>query len=185
MKETICQYVRNAKDTQTFDCDEQEIMMLFKSVENSKDLFRLRTDTRPLTPQDKSRLKQHLPAICWSAVFADGKRHAESAQSTGLVCMDIDLHDIPKDRNPAEFSKQYYKELFAGREEELGIVFAHVSPSGAGLHVVYLVPDNCETPEDCFKWMHAQTSCDYDAACKDLGRMMYVSYPQDIIYNNL
>lgn len=186
MEFPICQYVLNAKDTNAFDCTPSIVKLLFESMNNSKALYELRANTT-LTPQDKNRIKQQLPAICWSAFFADGKRHAESAQSSGLVCMDIDLDPSqkPDGMHLVDWVKAYYDYHFAGREEELDIVFAHISPSCKGLHIVYLAQEGLDTIDANNQRLATKTGCIYDEACKDVGRMMYVSYPSDILYNNL
>ena len=124
--------------------------------------------------------KRRLPSVVWGGSFNGQPRRDENVESSGLFCQDIDhIADTP------DGARQYYQEHFAGREDELGIVFAHVSPSGTGLHVVALIPEHCNTIAEAQAWLAATTKSDYDPVCKNIGRIFYLSTFEDIIYNDL
>ena len=124
--------------------------------------------------------KRYLPAVVWGGHFTGGRRRQGECQSSGLFCMDID--HIAQD---PEGARRYYQDHFGGREDALGIVFAHVSPSGTGLHVVCLCQEGCQTIAQCQARLAAETHCEYDPVCKDMGRIFYLSTFNDLIYNDL
>ncbi|MBQ8051161.1 MAG: hypothetical protein IJ197_06250 [Bacteroidaceae bacterium] len=132
-------------------------------------------------PTDRTRLRQlknlgELPAVTWCASFSDHRRHLASAQSSGLFCQDID-HVGP--------ARQYYQQHFAGREDELDILLAHISPGGEGLHVVALCQPQFSTIAQNQAWLAGETGTTYDAQCHDLSRMFYLSTAEDILFNDL
>lgn len=128
----------------------------------------------------KEEAKRYLPAVVWGGHFAGGERRDGDCLSSGLFCQDIDhIADSPDD------ARLYYQQHFAGREEELGIVFAHVSPSATGLHVVCLLPEHCHSIAEAQAWLAAETRSQYDPVCKNIGRIFYLSTYRDIIYNDL
>ena len=58
--------------------------------------------------------------------------------------------------------------------KELGIVLAHVSISGHGLRLVFIMPQGMNSPEEAQRWMAAQLDDDnYDDRCKDWARASY------------
>ena len=124
--------------------------------------------------------KRYLPAVVWGGHFLHQRRRQTECQSSGLFCSDIDhIADSP------EGARRYYDEHFGGREDELGIVFAHVSPSGTGLHVVCLCQPGFASIAENQAWLAEQTASQYDPVCKDIGRIYYFSTLNDIIYNDL
>lgn len=126
------------------------------------------------------KAKQYLPAVVWGGHFLHGRRKQDEVESSGLFCQDID-HIATSPLGCAE----YYKEHFRGREDELGIVFAHISPSGTGLHVVCLCPEGMTSIADCQRWLASETGSDYDPVCKDMGRIYYLGVESEILYNDL
>lgn len=122
------------------------------------------------------KAKRRLPAVCWAAAFSDGKRHAESAEFTGLCYMDIDHVEQPE---------SLYDDKISGREAELGVVHAQISPSGKGLHLVF-VPFNGSSIEE-MQADFAARACieDYDRQCKDVGRMLFLTDLCDTLYDAL
>ncbi|MCQ2344392.1 MAG: hypothetical protein MJ002_05655 [Paludibacteraceae bacterium] len=77
-----------------------------------------------------SELKASLPAFCWHATYRKGKRKNYDAIPSGLAIMDYDHIDDPK----AIFDKIRDKAL------ALNLVAAHVTPSCAGLRLVFAMP---------------------------------------------
>ena len=166
-------YIRNSFDTQPrplIDGTMLKILMRQPSVQVDIDNVRHGHD----------EAKRYLPAVVWGGHFRDGKRRQQAVESSGLFCSDIDHIAIDPDG-----ARQYYAAHFAGREDELGIVFAHVSPSGTGLHVVCLCQPGLQTIAENQAWLAQQTESEYDIVCKDMGRIFYLSTFNDIIYNDL
>lgn len=125
--------------------------------------------------------KRYLPAIIWGGHFEHQRRRDAECVPSGLFCLDID--HITKDGS--EGARRYYQEHFAGREDELDIVFAHVSPSGDGLHVVALCQQGFSTIADNQAWLAGQAGSVYDPVCKNIGRIYYLSTESDIIFDDI
>ncbi len=139
---------------------------------------------------DVAMLKRKLSAVCWAATFKDGKRHAESAEPTGLCYIDID--------HVSEWFEHYdkncgtiaalalWQKLFQGRELAYGIVHAQVSPSGDGLHIVFLMPEGCKTVEEGQKEFAICTELpQYDVKCHDIARLLFLSGNEDTLFDIL
>ncbi len=82
--------------------------------------------------------KRALPVVMWQAHFADGKRHSESAEPSGLYMLDIDHISLVRQA-----------EIRAKAEEigldKLGIYIIHRTPSEEGLRFVSLSPSGLPT----------------------------------------
>lgn len=122
----------------------------------------------------KSELKRRLPVFCFHATFRDGHRSNESAVPSGLSILDLDHLELA----PQEF---YFQQV-AGREQELGISLAHVSPSGEGLRLVFRM-GACETLELAQRRMAEAIGCKaFDACVKDLARCSFAVPRAYLIY---
>ena len=121
----------------------------------------------------KSKLKaENLPVVCFHASFSDGYRHNLSAVPSGLSIYDVDHLDVDP--------HAYYLNKVAGREVELGISLAHVSPSGEGIRLVFEMPKGMSLAE-AQQWMASQLEDDtYDGSVKDLARCSFV-VPRDYV----
>ena len=125
----------------------------------------------------KSALKSDfLPVFCFHAHFADGHRHNQSAVPSGLSIYDVD--------HLAQDPRAYYKEKVEGREEELGISFAHISPSGEGIRLVFDIPQGMGLAE-AQQWMADQLGdMQFDGCVKDLARCSYAVGRPYVLYLN-
>ena len=125
------------------------------------------TLTREAFEKLKSKLKaDNLPVACFHASFSDGYRHNQSAEPSGLSIYDVD--------HLALDPRAYYINKVAGREAELGICLAHVSPSGEGIRLVFEMPRGMSLAE-AQQWMAGQLGDDsYDGSVKDLARCSFL-----------
>lgn len=133
------------------------------------------TLTREAFETIKAKLKaENLPVVCFHATFTDGHRSNQSAVPSGLSIYDMDhLTCDPRD---------YYFNKVAGREEELGIDFAHVSPSNEGVRLVFEVPQGM-TLAEAQQWMTNQLGDEtYDGCVKDLARCSFVVCRDYVLY---
>ena len=114
-----------ALDSQQVNDTCREIARLLAEVKKG-------TLTREAFETRKTQLKaENLPVVCFHASFSDGYRHNQSAVPSGLSIYDVDhLTADPR---------VYYLDKVAGREKELGICMAHVSPSGEGIRLVFVM----------------------------------------------
>ena len=128
--------------------------------------------------------KRNLPAVCWAADFEDGKRHKESAKWNGLAYIDIDhVHDNWPDYKPEldyyMNTKAFYEQRFGGREQELRIVHAQISPSFDGLHIVF-VPEIAPDAERGLELAQQKFADNaglsfWDKSCHDLSRLLFLT----------
>ena len=125
------------------------------------------TLTREAFDSLKGELKtKNLPVVCFHAMFTDGYRHNESAVPSGLSIYDVDHLTIDP--------RIYYYTKVAGREEELQIALVHISPSGEGIRLVFVMPKGM-TLAQAQQWMAQQLGDDtYDGCVKDMARCSFV-----------
>ena len=171
--------VRNASDTKVELMTSKEVRDLTNRI-NRSDVSRIRTG-------GNAELKRFLPAVCWGASFADGKRHAGEGniKPTGLAFIDIDhvtSAPIPAQRRN-EVVAFYEKHIVPLIDDGLLIVHVQVSPSGDGLHVVWV--DDAKLPlEEAQKaFAEAAHLPFYDDKCKDQGRMLFLSPLEDTLFD--
>ena len=133
--------------------------------------------TRVAFKKVKTTLKEdHLPVICFHATFTDGYRHNETAVPSGLSIYDVD--------EMQEDPRAYYDNKVRGREEELGICLAHISPSTEGIRLVFVMPEGMSLAE-AQQWMADQLHDEtYDGSVKDLARCSFGVCRDYILYYN-
>ena len=121
----------------------------------------------------KAELKKQLPIITPHAMFKSGRRLNSDAVASGLSMYDIDHISDPRG---------FYEQRIAGREKELGIVMAHVTPSTEGLRLLFIVPQGM-TLEEAQQWMSKQLDDDdYDGCVKDLARCSFLVPRSYVVY---
>ena len=121
-------------------------------------------------------LKKMLPAVTWQAHFADGVRNNDHAEPSGLYMLDIDHVDDPRG-----MFKQWQPALLV----ECGVVFIHISPSGAGLRVVARCLYEGRTIAQHQAWLAEKLGVvAYDAACKDFARLAFLASYDDILFHD-
>lgn len=124
----------------------------------------------------KAERKKSLPVITPHATFKNGRRVNADAVPSGLVMYDVDHIGNPRG---------YYEEKVRGREAELGIVLAHVTPSLEGLRLVFVCPAADLTLADAQMWMSRQLGdAAYDGAVKDWARCSFLVPRDYILYLN-
>ena len=112
----------------------------------------------------KSQLKKRLPILTPHATFKRGRRKNSEAKPSGLSMYDLDHIPNPRER---------WQEI-APRKEELGIVFAHITPSTEGLRLFFLIPGGMNLA-DAQAWMAQQLGdTQYDACVKDYARSSFL-----------
>ncbi len=128
-------------------------------------------------------LKRKLPAFIFQATFDEttskaGKAGAWRKQAatrlTGLVVMDIDHVDNPRD----VFNSWHESHEF----HELGILLVYVTPSGKGLKVVFKANANVGNLIDNQHAMARVLGVEVDESCKDASRMSFICKNIDILY---
>lgn len=117
----------------------------------------------------KSKLKGDLPVVLYACQMPeDGVRPtAETAIPSGFCLHDWDHMNV----NPRKF----YDEQIAGKETELGIVLAHVTPRGEGLRLVTILGEG-ERITQCQERLAAAFGMSQfaDRKIKDLSRVSFL-----------
>lgn len=142
----------------------------------TKELFLKSTHDRSLIPlfnkiaetadgNERQRLKKKLPAITWQAHFEGGKRISKKAVPSGLGILDIDHIEEPY---------KIYKEQVCARQDELGIVVAHMTPSRQGLRLVFRLRPQFDSIEENQRWMSEQIGVEFDSVTKDFARLSFI-----------
>ncbi|MBO5740480.1 MAG: VirE protein, partial [Bacteroidaceae bacterium] len=120
----------------------------------------------------KSLMKKQLPILTLHAIFKNGRRKNDEAIPSGLSMYDLDGIANPRER---------WAEIEAHREE-LGIVLAHVTPSGEGLRLAFRVPQGMSLAE-AQAWMASQLGdAQYDSCVKDYARCSFLVPRAYILY---
>ena len=121
----------------------------------------------------KQEQKKRLAIFTPHATFPKGRRVNEDAVPSGLSMYDID--HIPDPRG-------YFQTIINERVGELGIVFAHVTPSTEGLRLFFVMPDGMNL-EEAQRWMSDQLGDEhYDGCVKDMARCSFVVPREYILY---
>ncbi len=119
----------------------------------------------------KAEHKKMLPVFTPHATFKNGRRLSADAVPSGLSMYDKDHINNPRG---------YYASKIQGREKELGVVLAHVTPSIEGVRLFFIIPAGKDLAE-AQKWMSQQLGdSEYDGAVKDLARCSF-AVPRDYI----
>ena len=122
----------------------------------------------------KAARKKMLPVITPHATFKNGRRLNADAVPSGLSMYDVDHINDPR---------AYYDTKVRGREAELGIVLAHVTPSTEGLRLLFVIPRAGMAPDEAQRWMSARLGdATYDGAVKDLARCSFLVPREYVLY---
>lgn len=120
-----------------------------------------------------SNLKKKLPIVTWQATFSDHHRSNATAVPSGLFMLDVD--HIPNIQAFTEEVVQPLNDNDHEKAKQLGIVAAHITPSGGGYRFVCKCPVGLTTIEGCQQWLAAQLGImTFDTACKDFARSSYL-----------
>jgi hypothetical protein len=138
---------------------------------SSKDLVkRIRAEKNK---QERNDLKKLLPAICFSGTFKK-RTDASLIQHSGLICLDFDGYQKPKDLNEDKerLSKNKY------------VYSVFVSPSGNGLKVLVKIPADQDNHINYFNSLEKYFNSPYfDKTSKNISRVCYESYDALIFVN--
>jgi hypothetical protein len=122
---------------------------------------------------NKNKLKQGLPAICFSGTFT--KRNDNSLnQHSGLICLDFDGY--PSNKEMLQEKERLTKAKFT--------YSVFISPSGKGLKALIKIPPTPELHKSYFQSLQKYFDSDYfDTTSKNISRVCYESY-DPLIYIN-
>ena len=123
--------------------------------------------------EQKNKLKQKLPAICFSGTFT--KRNDKSLNvHSGLICLDFDGYTSNRELLQEKERLTKDKHIYA--------VF--ISPSGKGLKALVKIPNQTDKHTSFFNSLGKHfNSPQFDSTSKNLSRVCYESY-DPLIYIN-
>ena len=153
----------------------RDAMVLLNRIRegSSKDLVKKIRAEKDKTQRNK--LKQSLPAICFSGRFT--KRNDNSlVQHSGYICLDFDGYKTNKDmlQEKERLSKDKY------------VFSVFISPSGNGLKVLVKIPQDSENHKNYFNSLQNHFDSPYfDKTTKNISRVCYESYDPLIHINEL
>ena len=127
-------------------------------------------------PDELSRLKRQLPVITPHACRfrGDGSRKSDNAVPSGLVMLDIDHIDDPREF----FSRWIAPTLIA----ENKIYFVAITPSGHGLRVIAEREPEESIPAAQKRLAHYFALTEFDAVTKDLARASFLMPWSYVLY---
>lgn len=127
-------------------------------------------------PDELSRLKRQLPVITPHACRfrGDGSRKSDNAVPSGLVMLDIDHIDDPRDF----FSRWIAPVLTA----ENKIYFVAITPSGHGIRVIAEREPEESIPTAQKRLAHYFALTEFDAVTKDLARASFLMPWSYVLY---
>ncbi|MBQ0047106.1 MAG: DUF3987 domain-containing protein [Prevotellaceae bacterium] len=190
------QYLERVTDKKAKPLTKEVLEQLISDTAVEVNVERARMYLEQGDKETYSRYKALLPAAMWVGCNADGERRAEMLEPTQFYMIDIDHIEKTLPSPPVEGGSamqgvsQYickvFKEKIEPRCEELGIVLAHVTPSGCGLRIVARAVKDFPTVKEHMDWLVQELGLDkygdYDSACKDFSRLSFVVGKNDIIY---
>ena len=127
-------------------------------------------------PDELSRLKKHLPAITPHACRfrGDGSRKSSNAISSGLVMLDIDHID-----NPRDFFSRWIAPVLTTENK---IYFVAITPSGHGIRVIAEREPEESIPAAQKRLATNFALTEFDAVTKDLARASFLMPWSYVLY---
>jgi hypothetical protein len=175
-------YCKNGKSAQVLACPLETLNEIFDSPEVAEVCQKL---TGVDHDSDEAKvLKQGLPLLMFMANYTDGHRHAKSAVPTGMAYLDLDELN---GEDPREVWKRLVQLLIMLELEHL-IVLAHVSCSGKGLRIVYIIPSQfdilkpTERIDQSKQWLAEKLGVTDDSKTKDLARGSFAVPRSYVLY---
>ena len=152
--------------------DSPQVAEVCQAIADALQKYRQGEMTQEDFEATKGRLKKQLPILTLHATFKNGRRKNDEALPSGLSMYDLD--HIPDPR--AKWAEM------ESRREELGIVFAHITPSTEGLRLVFAVPSGMDLAK-AQAWMAEQLGdTQYDACVKDYARCSFLVPRAYVLY---
>ena len=175
-------YCKNGKSAQVLACPQDKLNEILDSPEVAEVCHKL---TQVDHDSDEAKmLKQQLPLLMFMANYTDGHRHAKSAIPTNMAYLDLDELN---GEDPHEVWKRLVQTLLLLELEHL-IVLVHVSCSGKGLRIVYIIPSQfghlspTERIDQSKQWLAAKLGVTDDSKTKDLARGSFAVPRSYVIY---
>jgi len=131
--------------------------------------------------EKKNKIKSELPVVLFACQMTENGERPDRDNGL-LVPSGFCIHDWD---HMAEDPRSFYLANIAGREEELHIVFAHVSPRGEGLRLVTVLTAG-ETIIQCQERLASLFGMNQkaDKKIKDISRLSFLPSKDYVLYLN-
>ena len=175
-------YCKNGKSAQVLACPQDKLNEILDSPEVAEVCQKLTTVDHD--SDEAKTLKQQLPLLMFMANYTDGHRHAKSAVPTNMAYLDLDELN---GEDPREVWKRLVQTLILLELEHL-IVLVHVSCSGKGLSIVYIITSEfghlktTERIDQSKQWLAAKLGVTDDSKTKDLARGSFAVPRSYVLY---
>jgi hypothetical protein len=149
----------------------EDLLRMIRDGECKTTIDKLRENTNQ---SEKDQLKRSLPAVTLSGVFKDGHKAGNLERYSGLIQIDFDKLESPEADFQTLINDPY-------------TLVAFISPSGNGLKLIVRVSGTEKDHKDNFLSLADYYLKRYgmiaDQACKDVSRLMYLSYDPNLYFN--
>lgn len=173
MESAVCNIFGNVWDT---SCShEYHVISILSAIKNGRwkgviDKYRSEENE-----EERRKLKNSFPCVTFCGTF-ERRKASMMKDYSGVVVIDID--DIPYE------SLQKYKEAIC---KDWHTAACFVSPS-FGLKVLFVTENGQESHKHTFeaiqKYFHDKYRIEIDKSGKDVSRLCFISYDQDLYFNN-
>lgn len=147
---------------------------IFMNIASSDNVEKLITNFRG----GMKDAKIQLPAICWNGKSTTGRRKAEDMRPTQYFMVDVDHCDEPR--------KAW--EQIKDEAIKMHLAFAHITPSGRGLRLVFKATEDFPTVEEHMHFVGDKLKLsefgDFDTAVKDLSRLSFIPKLDDVLFRS-
>ena len=173
-------YCKNGKSAEVLACPSEKLSEILDSplvAQTCRLLVKVDHDS-----DEAKQLKQQLPLLMFMANYSDGHRHAESAVPTGMAYLDLDDLQGEDPRRVWE----HLRTMIVSKELDELVVLVHVSCSGKGLRIVYIIPRQfahlsaAEQIDQSKQWLASELGVTDDSKTKDLARGSF-AVPRDYV----
>ena len=173
-------YCKNGKSAQVLACPLEKLNEIMDSplvAQTCRLIAKVPHDS-----DEAKQLKQQLPLLMFMANYTDGHRHAESAVPTGMAYLDLD--DLQGEDPRMVWER--LRTVIVGKELDELIMLVHVSCSGQGLRIVYIIPRQfahlqaTEQIDQSKQWLASELGVTDDSKTKDLARGSF-AVPRDYV----
>lgn len=147
---------------------------------NDPEKIKVEADFKEVEKEYKDLKSGKLPLITIHAYFEQGRKNTDPHTYTGVILADIDhITEEEADKLLIEVKKRPY------------VLFANISVSGKGLHIIVCVDVeggiNDENFKDVFKvttqFVDYDLNIETDKAVGSISRCMFLNYDENIYYN--
>lgn len=163
------------KDCRAIDSTPISIEELFELIRSGHGFKDTIDNIRATNDQnEKDNLKKQLPAVTVSGLFENGRKKENLIAYSGLIQIDIDkVGNLSEQRDLLEKDKYTYA-LF-------------ISPSGNGLKLIVKISEDIKNHQNSFlaleKYYKEKYKLQIDKSCKDVTRLMFLSYDNSLFTN--